>query len=547
MFRFLKKKLEYSLLGNVPENKEATERQGSKSESDDCENYQLQKELETNLTNFKKCIGDSADVKTHQFSFGPNNEYKGALFFIDGLVNGDRISETIVKPLIFGKIEDSLLQPDSMVAVRQSMLLSPDAQESNDFVELVNGCLSGDTVLLIDGIAEGLIISTRGWEKRGISEPQSESVIRGPREGFTESLRTNTALIRRKIKSPDLRMESFVLGERTKTDVCIVYLKGVADPEVIETLRYRLDSIDLDSVLDSGSVEQYIEDKPFSIFATIAYTEKPDVGAANILEGRVGILVDGSPSMLTVPMLFVESFQTSEDYYIRTIYASVLRMLRYLAFFFAVFAPAIYIALTTFHQELIPTTLLITIAQAREGTPFNAVLEAYILILAFEILREAGLRLPRPVGQAVSIVGALIMGDAAVSAGIVGAPMVITVALTSVAGFVVPAQSDAISIMRVIMTGLGAFLGGYGLAIGFLAMCVHLATLHSFGVPYLSGIAPAQLQSAKDVFIRAPLWSMLRRPQDIARHDMVRRKFMIPPAKMPSDRMGDSKGGTEQT
>jgi spore germination protein KA len=495
----------------------------------------LSDRLKENLDAVKDRLGDSGDVKTHEFFFGKNCEFCGALIFVDGLVNELLITESILKPLLLNREIDALCGGDAkktLEAIKSTLLCAGDITRETTLEGLIKGCLGGDVVFLCDGCPESLVISAKGWEKRSVTEPQTESVVRGPREGFTENFRTNTALLRRRIKSPDLRIEQMVIGQRTRTNVCIAYIEGVANPKTVELARYRLGRIDVDSILDTGNLEAYIEDAPFSVFSTVGYSEKPDVAAAKILEGRVAIVADGSPFVLTVPMLFIEAFQSAEDYYTRTYYASTTRILRFLAYFISVFAPAIYIALTTFHQELLPTTLLFTVAGAREGTPFPGFIEAFIMILSFEILKEAGLRLPRPVGQAVSIVGALIMGESAVSAGLVGAPMVITVAITAVAGFVVPEQLESASILRLTMMVLAATLGGFGIAMGFLGMLVHLAALKSFGVAYFGGIIP--LQDMQDVFVRMPLWSMVRRPQSIAGKDDVRRKFFIPPGDPPN-------------
>jgi len=369
-----------------------------------------------------------------------------------------------------------------------------------------------------------------------VSEPQSEQVIRGPREGFTENFRTNTALVRRRIKHPNLRMEHMKIGKKTATNLCLCYIKDIAHPEVLRQLRERLSTIDTDSILDAGYIEQYIEDAPLSLFSTVNYTEKPDVLAGKILEGRVGILVEGSPFALTVPFLFIESFQTAEDYYVRPFYASIARLMRFLAFAISLFALPVFIALTNFHQELIPTRLLFTIARAREGTPFPSFLEAIIMVYAFEVLREAGLRLPQPVGQAISIVGALIMGDAAVAAGLVGAPVVIVVALTAVAGFVVPSQVDSLAMLRTVLILLTATLGGFGLAVGFLGILLHLATLRSFGAPYFASVLPSSDQ--QDSFIRAPLPLMFRRPRNIAWADVFRRGMRVSRFLDPDDQEG---------
>lgn len=502
MFGYIKRKIKYMV--NAGQFRYGENSDGS------CElQPEIKGKLSENLDNLKTVMGSSHDLKIHSFRLGPDNSLSGALVFIDGLVDSYILTEAILRPLMNWHTEDHRLPTGKKLldAVRQEVLCSGDVKLVQTLPELVSGCLSGNTILLLDGCTAGLDINTKGWEKRSIAEPQSETVVRGPREGFTEDLRTNTALIRRKIRNGKLRVDHIIVGQKTRTDVCLMYLSGVADPGVVETVKYRISRLDVDSILESGYIEEYIEDAPFSPFATIGYSEKPDVVASRILEGRVAIVTDGTPFVLTAPMLFVESFQTAEDYYARPLYASIIRLLRFIAYLIAVFAPAIYIALTAFHQELLPTTLLFTIAKAREGTPFPAFVEALIMMFAFEILREAGIRLPRPIGQAISIVGALVMGDAAVAAGLVGAPMVITVAITAVAGFLVPNQNDSISILRVLMLMLAAVVGWYGVSMGFLALLVHLATLNSFGVPYFDGFS--RINNLQDSVVRMPLWSMV--------------------------------------
>ncbi|NLY46395.1 MAG: spore germination protein [Tissierella sp.] len=486
---------------------------------------QISNKLGENIEFIKKVLGGSNDIKIHEFIFG--EEFEGAIIYIDGLVNNTEIRESILKPIVFNKKINKENEELSIKEIQKSIICSGDIKRSDMYSVLIDGCLAGATILLINGFRKGLVINTGSWEKRAITEPQTEPVVRGPREGFTEDLRTNTSLLRRRIKSPKFKMENMIIGRKTYTNICIAYIEGLAKPELIKTLRYRLNNLDVDSIIDSSYIEEYIEDYPLSIFATIGYSEKPDVVAAKILEGRVGIIVDGSPFVLTAPMLFVEGFQSSEDYYVRAVYASILRIMRFFAYFVAVYAVPLFIALTTFHQELLPTTFLFSIANAREGTPFPAFIEGLIMVISFEILREAGLRLPRPVGQAISIVGALIMGEAAVSAGIVGAPMVITVAIAAVAGFIIPDQTDSISILRIIMMVLATVLGGYGLAIGFLAVLIHLSILEPFGIPYFASIKFTR--DKQDSFTRMPLWIMKDRPKELSATDVKRRDTYVPP------------------
>lgn len=498
--------------------------------------------LSKNVEEIKQALGTDSDLKIHYFRFGKDGRYSGVLVYFDGLVDSSLISDAILRPIVNWRYEsDPFLHKRELVEVLcQEVMYSADTEPVQTIAELANGSLSGDVALLVNGCPTGVIISAKGWDKRSVTEPPSESVVRGPREGFTENLRTNTALVRRKIKSGKLRAEMLTVGKKTKTGVCLMYLDGVANEKVIEEVRYRIKQLDIDSILDSGNIEEYIEDAPFSPFPTVGYSEKPDVVASRILEGRVAIIVDGTPFVLTAPMLFVESFQTAEDYYTRTIYANFIRALRYIAFLLSVFAPGIYIALTSYHQELIPTTLLLTIANAREGTPFPVFIEALLMVFAYELLREGGIRLPHPVGQAISIVGALIMGEAAVSAGIVSAPIVIAIAITAVAGFLVPTQNDAGSLLRIMMMVLSAVAGFYGLSLGFLAILIHLSTLTSFGVPYFDGFAITR--NLQDSIVRMPLWSMVMRPKYISKGDTTRRRFFIPPLRpfsMQDDEFGE--------
>lgn len=528
MFRFIYNKLKYYWLINS--DMETAGEQGLDQSREEPKDSVLTGNLSADLEIIREIVGTSPDIKVHEFRYGQNSEIKGALVFVDGLVNSTVIIDGILKPLkLYKEFSDYQSQSitKSLDTVKQTIICAGEITEKHTAGEIVESCLSGDTAFLSDGFDKALVISSKGWEKREITEPQTEAVVRGPREGFTENFRTNTALLRRRIRSPKLRMENFTIGNKTVTNVCLAYIEGVADPGIVATARARLKSIDTDSIIDSGYIEQYIEDNPFSIFPTIGNSEKPDVVAAKVLEGRVAIIVDGTPFVLTAPLLFVESFQSSEDYYIRPFFASIVRMLRYIAFFLTIAAPAIFIALTTFHQELIPTTLLFTISAAREGTPFPAFLEAFILILSFEILLEAGVRLPRPVGQAISIVGALIMGEAAVSAGLVGAPMVIAIAMTAVAGFVVPEQLDSASIIRIILLFLASSLGALGIAIGLLGVLNHIASLKSFGMPYCAFMTFHH--NMQDSYIRMPLWSMLKRPKGIASGDITRRAAVKPP------------------
>ncbi|GAB6155058.1 spore germination protein [Desulfosporosinus burensis] len=486
--------------------------------------------LEKNLDVLRNLIGNNYDVIIRKFAYG--NQIDVAIIYLSGMTDLTMINDSIIKPLMIESrlSKNETLKLNDITEIGRTIISVGQIKKLSSFDEIIDGCLTGDSILLVNGFEEALAIMTADWKSRGVDEPKTESVVRGPREGFTESLLTNTTMIRRKIKSPDLKFETMKLGEKTKTNVCIVYLQGVANPLLIKEIKRRLNRIKTDSILESGYVEQFIEDAPFSIFSTISNSEKPDSTAAKMLEGRAAILVDGTPFILTVPMVLIESFQSSEDYYSRPYFASLIRMIRFLAFFISFLAPATYVALTTYHQELLPTALLFTMAAAQEGVPFPAVMEASVMGIIFEILREAGVRLPRPVGQAVSIVGALVIGESAVTAGLIGAPMVIVVALTAVSSFVVPAQTDSGGVLRVIFVILAGVMGLFGIVVGLLGVFIHLASLRSFGTPYLSPLAPLSIRDLKDSIIRAPIWAMFTRPRTIGWQDPERQEFRLKPS-----------------
>lgn len=489
---------------------------------------QLSRDLQVNVGSMKAVFEDASDIVIREFKIGVEQQVQACVIFVDGLVDKVALNESLLKSLM---LEARLAPPSQGITkdnvfryVEEGALSIADVKKAKTLKNAVNAVLSGDVVLFLDGENTALIISIRGWETRGVTEPVTETVVRGPREGFVETIRTNTALIRRKIRTPNLKFESMKIGKQTQTDVCVAYIKGIANEKIVREVKKRLEKIEIDSILESGYIESFIEDAPFSLFPTVGNSEKPDIVSAKILEGRVAILVDGTPFVLTVPYLFVEAFQNSEDYYSRAFYSSIIRSLRFLSFTISILSPAIYVAITTFHQELLPPALLITMVASGEGLPFPVLIEALGMGITFEILREAGVRLPRPVGQAVSIVGALVIGEAAVSAGFIGAPMVIIVALTAISSFVVPPLSDAGAITRFFLTLCSGVAGLFGVMLGIAGVLTHLCSLRSFGVPYTSPLAPTTFSDLKDVFIRVPWWAMLTRPRAFGMKNPVRQK-----------------------
>ncbi|MDO9534958.1 MAG: spore germination protein [Bacillota bacterium] len=483
----------------------------------------LSPDLSVNLKMIREKLGNSMDFIIREFNIGKT---RAALVCIDGLVDKEMIESHILQPmLIYARMAEPTPvkgEKELLKFIEDNTLTVLDYQELSSLDKLLDKIFSGYTILIIDGIAVTLAIETIGYEARDVTEPETESVVRGPREGFTERLQVNIALLRRKIKSPDLRLERMTLGEVTRTDICIAYIRGIADDKIVDEVKKRLQRIEIDGILESGYIEGFIEDAPFSLFPTVGNTEKPDVLAGKLLEGRVAIFVDGSPMVLTLPYLFMENLQASEDYYSRWPSGSISRWLRFLAIFFTTLLPPLYVAVISYNPELLPTILMITVAASRAGIPFPPVLEVTLLGAIFEILREAGVRQPRPVGQAVSIVGVLVIGQAAISAGIVSAPGVMIVALTGISSFAVPAQTAAYVFIRLFLLALTATTGFFGLTIGIIILLVHLTSLRSFGVPYMSPLAPINVAGWKDLFLRAPWWAMVGRPAVIARQNRKR-------------------------
>lgn len=453
------------------------------------------------LAEMKQRFGQSADIVYRFMMLGP---FSAAIVFIEGMGDPRFLIQSIHEDLLlFDQLHTG--QPgECLKLLKERTITIGKVDEVKDFGTVESQLLSGNTIVFIEGAGAGLYVSTETLKQRGVEEAASQSVVRGPREGFTESLRENTSLVRRRIQNPKLRLEQRKLGEQTQTTVGVMYIEGTADQGVLDELINRLDKLKLDSVLESNYIEEMIQDRRYSPFPTVYNSERPDVIAAALLEGRIAIFVEGTPFVLVVPAMFVAFFQSSEDYYQRSDFASLVRLLRYFCFAIALLTPSFYIAITTFHQEMIPTTLLVSLIGQREGIPFPAFLEAFIMEVTFEILREAGIRLPKSIGQSVSIVGTLVIGQAAVDAGLVSAAMVIVVSITAIANFAIPAFNIGISVrmLRFALMAIGASFGLYGIIIAMIILGLHLCSLESMGVPYMNTLAPFRFHSQKDVLLR---------------------------------------------
>ncbi len=490
----------------------------------------ISKSLKSNIDFIKQSLDDCNDLIIREFVIGDG--YKCALVLIDGLTTGQYIHDYILRTLMVevrstDLTKDIKNEQDLFKLLKNNMISLPDLKEGSEFNEIMSQLLSGNSILLVDGIASAFIVETKGWQDRGVIEATSQTVIRGPKDSFNETLRTNTMLIRRRIKDKNLRVVNKKIGKITKTDVTIMYIEGIANEKVVQEVHERLDRIDIDGILDSSYIEQLITDHRYSFFPTIHNTERPDAAVADLLSGYVAIIVDGSPYVLIVPGLLITLLQTPEDYYHRYLFGSFVRLIRLLAIILALLTPSIYIAITTFHQDMLPTDLLISITSQREGVPFPAFFEALLMEITFEILREAGVRMPRAVGSAISIVGALVLGEAAVQAGIVSAVMVIVVSITAISSLITPAYNIGISIrlLRFIFILLSASFGLYGIIIGLMILGLNLTGMRSFGIPYLYPFSPANKEGLKDSLVKFPLWTIKKRPDLISKNNQTRQRI----------------------
>lgn len=470
---------------------------------------QLTSSLAENIHALEALYNDCSDVVYRTFTFGDRTE--ACLIYLDGMSNIEELDKNVLAPLM-NNTEGEILSLPELLKKKIPISLVKNIYNIDDCIAHIS---IGNPVLLMEGANQGIALGLSKWEKRSIEEPVAETVIRGPRDSFTEMLSTNTSLLRRRIRTPHFKTKRLDIGRLTQTGVVVAYIEGVAKPAIVEEVLSRLQRIEIDGILESGYIEELIEDNPISPFPQIMNTERPDVAVAGLLEGRVVILVDNTPFVLVAPITIFSLFQSSEDYYTRFFLSIMIRWLRYLFVIISLLLPSFYIAVLTFHQEMVPTTLLESMASARERVPFPALVEAFIMEVTFEALREAGLRLPKQVGAAVSIVGALVIGQAAVEAGIVSTPMVIVVSLTGIASFAIPRYvvGMAFSMLRFPIMILAGTLGLLGLILGVLLLLIHLCGLKSFGVPYMSPLGPMNGKQLQDVLFRKPWWMFRKGPK----------------------------------
>lgn len=484
--------------------------------------------LRADLELLRSLLHDSADVVIRQVRLPAERDIELALIYVDGLADKRVVDLDVLQGLMhLSRIQgflDRLSRGNALEVIQAHLLTVGEIKVMAEVDRIIHSLLSGDTFLMVEGAAQGLIVNTRGYKTRGVQEPTIEAVVRGPREGFSESLRINTSLLRRRIKDPDLVVEMLTVGERTQTDVALVYIKDLANPKVVKELKGRIEKLRVDGILESGYIEQMLQDRTLTVFPQMQGTERPDKVAAGILEGRVAVIVDGTPFVLLAPAVWAQFFQSPDDYYERAHIATFIRFIRLTAMASSLLLPSTYIALASFHPEMLPTSLALAMAAARTGVPFSLLLETLLMEIAVEVVREASVRLPGPIGPTVGIVGGLILGEASVRAGIVSPLTVIIVAITAIGSFATPSYSSAIALrlLRFPFMFLAATFGLIGIAAGLVLLTIHVASLESLGVPYLAPYAPYHAESQGDAVLRRS-WPYLKerpaflKPQDVER------------------------------
>jgi spore germination protein KA len=479
----------------------------------------LVRSLDENIATIQELFVDVDTLRLRWVENIYNKSLRYCLVFNDGVVDTALINENLIRPLMNSNATNNTI--DLIEMLMKQVVQINEADKTCDFQEIIKAITYGDTALFAESCDKAIILNTKGYLTRATIEPESEKILSGPREGFTESIMNNISFLRRRIRTNELKIKMLTLGKRTQTNLCVCYMNGIANKEIVDEVFRRLNQINIDAVLDGNYITELIRDQRWALFRTSGYTEKPDAVVGKMLEGRVAILVDGSPVVITVPYLFIENFQSSEDYYLSFYYTTFSRILRIIGFFLTVGIPGIYIAVVAFHHEMLPTPLLINIAAERQSVPLPAAIEAFVMLIVFDILRETGIRMPTNVGQALSIVGALVIGQAAVEAKLVAAPMIIVVATTGITNLMIPKMNAPVIYLRLFVLLLSSIFGFFGFVLSTSVMMIHILNLTSLGIPQVSLGGSFRFQGMKDIVIRAPWWLMRLRSRQVT-NNMVR-------------------------
>ncbi|MDI6823761.1 MAG: spore germination protein [Bacillota bacterium] len=501
--------------------------------------------LDDNEKWLRSVLGDSSDLVLRRAQvLGPRGAWREALVcYMEALADPAAVADAIMRAVTYeaGLLGTRLRPPPAGEPV---LVHVASLRWVREWREVLHGVLSGDTVLFLEGEDRALICATRGFETRTIEEPALESTLKGPREGFVESIGVNMSLLRRWVKTPRLRFHRLILGDLMNVRVEVAYVEGLAGRELVDELLSRLNRIKLEDPLGSNAVAEFISDTPLAPMPLVLATERPDRAAAALVEGRIVILVDNTPYALIVPCDMGMVLTSPEDHFVNSFFAFLNRTLRLLALIITLTAPGLYVALTTFHTEMLPTAFFLRLQAAREGVPLPSLAEAVVMGVVFELLREAGLRMPRQVGQAVSVVGALVIGDAAVRAAVISPIMLVVVGITAITAFAIPGYVALVAmwIPRLSFTVAAGVLGLFGLAAAVTVTLYYGLSLRSFGLPYFYPYVPSTLSDLKDLVFRAPAWAAVRRPSQLARGEPMRMPYPQPPGPPPAGRRRKRRG-----
>jgi len=496
-----------------------------KPNKEDLGEFPLSKNIDENMQEIKNAFNNCCDLSFREFTIN-GGKTRCFIAYIEGTVKLDLINDNILKPLMSWQVKsitESLFNIDWIIEnINKSTAPICEVSEVKNISEITDGLLGGCCVLFVDQNAVGLSLNVEGWEQRKTGEAEVEPVLRGAKESFVESITLNTALLRKRIKTPNLKLEKMEIGRISKTSVIIAYISGIAEDGLIKEIRSRLKRIDIDIVMESGILEHFVSDSTQTPFPVIEVSERPDLSTLALSEGRVVIIVDGTPFVLIAPAVFADFFVSVEDNYTPTYFTVLIILLRYVAFFIALLAPSFFIAVTTYHQEMIPYQLLSTFISARVDLPFPVFLEALLMEITFELLREAGERMPRAISPSVSIVGTLVLGQAAIQSGLVSPIMVVIIAITATASFVNTKLSRSIRALKLPFMILAASLGLFGIVMGGLVLMILMVSSRSFGVPYMSPFTPSKGEDLKTLVFRFPLWFSNKRPTSIQKNNIIR-------------------------
>lgn len=479
----------------------------------------LGKNLEKNKQFVLDALKNNPDIKMRDILlFGKT---RGVLLFLDGLCKTENIASFIIRPVML-YAEPAPAKNEFLDTLTNKVLCESVVTVADDISEIVLSVMSGDTCFLADGCEKAILVDTKGYAVRGITEPPSNGSLKGPREGFIEDFKQNLVMLRRKIRCPEFKADMLKSGRRTQTNIAVCYIEGIAEPDIVEKVKNKISSIDIDGVLDSSFVARFLEDKRGSLFPQVGRSEKPDAVASKLLEGRIAIIVDGSPLVLTVPFMIIEELHSLDDYYEKPVVASIARILRFLSLTFALLLPGLYVCIQKFNYQVIPVKFLMTVLNSTNNIPLPPLAEMLVVIFLFDMLQEANVRMPRTAGLALNIVGALVLGDAGIKAGLVSAPAVLIGALNGIGLYSVPDELRLFSMLRWIFTIVAGVLGVFGMMMAVLFFVSYLNSLDTYGTPYLAPYAPRVKNDLQDGFLKTDLLRIKNRPESIPSNDKVR-------------------------